>query len=95
MTDTLKELEDFMTKRDEAWQLVVDFLHYQGKHRTLLNDLQQAKVRLEGNGFGDLKGARLSTDLLWDWSHVRDSDDQHVFAMANKIRELYPVQVLS
>jgi hypothetical protein len=93
MTDTTA-LETYMEKHAEAWQLVVDFLHYEGKHRDLLNELQQAKVRLEGNGFGDLKGAQLATDLLWDWSHVRDSDDRHVFAMAAKIRDLYPVETL-
>jgi hypothetical protein len=77
------------------WDLVVAFLHHDGIHRDLLNDKQKGMVRLEGNGFGDLKGAQLAPDLLWDWSHVRDSSPDAVKRMADKIRGYYPVQVLS
>jgi len=82
------------TAQLDDWQLVVEFLHHNGKHRDLLNDRLQGHIRLLADGFGDLRGARFAPELLWDWSHVRDSSPAAVKRMADKIRDLYPVQVL-
>jgi hypothetical protein len=67
------------------WDLVVSYLHWGGANEKALTTAQQREVRLLGDGFG--KGMT-EADIIWDWSHVRDSSSEAVDAMAAKIREL-------
>lgn len=76
-----------------GWRKVVAFLHDQGAMFGTLSTEQQAQVRMLADGFGGLKGMADSpdvrvADLLWDWSHVRDSNPPAVAAMAAEIDRL-------
>jgi len=74
------------------YQLVVEYLHYDGEHYHDITVPQQAAVRLAGNGFGDLASrcdrGGAYPEVLWDWSHVRDSNEDGIRAMAAKIRAI-------
>jgi nucleoside-diphosphate-sugar epimerase len=62
--------------------LVVNYMHYRGKNNTDLTEEQHVEVRRLANGFGP----EPTVEMFWDWSHVRDSSDAAIKAMANKIR---------
>ncbi|MFZ5896434.1 MAG: hypothetical protein ACOY0T_35600 [Myxococcota bacterium] len=76
---------DDLTKLNDR-DLVVQCLHHNGALQIKSTEVQR-RARLECDGFGDLKthaGLPGQTkaerdafiaDLLWDWSHVRDSSD--------------------
>lgn len=65
------------------WDVVVSFLHWNGSHSKALTTQQQANVRTLADGFG--KGIT-DLDLVWDWSHVRDSSEEAIKAIADKIK---------
>jgi len=69
------------------WKLVVDFAHYSGARRSLLNDAERLELVLLADGFGTLRKCQEHADMLADWSHVRDSSDSAIAAMANWLRE--------
>lgn len=67
-----------------AREFVMSYLHSSGANRNVLTPAQQEVVRLEGDGFGPTD----DLDLVWDWSHVRDSSDEGFAAMAAMIRRI-------
>lgn len=76
-----------------GWRKVVAFLSDQGALSRMLTTEQQAQVRMLADGFGSLQGTADTpdvrvADLLWDWSHVRDSSPEAVAAMAAEIDRL-------
>jgi hypothetical protein len=71
------------------WHFCVSYLHWSGLNNKVLTAKQQQEVRKLGDGFG--KGIT-DPNLIWDWSHVRDSSPEAVTAMANKIKELAGVK---
>ena len=54
-------------------------LHYSGENYAKLTDQQQVAARRLADGFG---AGVTDPDLLWDWSHVRDSSDEAIRLMA-------------
>jgi len=60
------------------WKLVVDFAHYSGARRSLLNDAERLELVLLADGFGTLRKCQEHADMLADWSHVRDSSDSAI-----------------
>jgi hypothetical protein len=78
----------------DDWHLVLSYLHHSGTYYGLMTADEKAAVRLFADGYGDLNaqvrhGLSLVTahQLLWDWSHVRDSTDRAMARMARRIRE--------
>jgi hypothetical protein len=72
----------------KAWNTVADHMHYSGKHVDVLDDATKYKLRLHfGNGFGNLAGCDDANvaDMVWDWSHVRDSSMNAIVRMADAI----------
>jgi hypothetical protein len=72
----------------DDWKIVVAALHYSSE--TALPARTQVSVRELGDGFGSLRGPKTEAvlDMLWDWSHVRDSSPEAVAKMAGMIRRL-------
>lgn len=70
--------------REANWTFLVGYLHHSGERYGSLSNTEQAYVRSHGDGFGETT----DPDLLWDWSHVRDSSPPAVSAMAGALRRL-------
>ena len=75
-----------------AREYVVSFLHFTGENRNNISDAVNANVRYKyANGFGNLSESNHDVetikDMLWDWSHVRDSSDEAFLAMATEINK--------
>jgi hypothetical protein len=75
-----------------ARNYVVSFLHYTGENTKHINNTIDADVRfLHADGFGNLSeqnhDRETITEMLFDWSHVRDSSDEAFEAMANALSE--------
>lgn len=75
---------DHILTAESDWKLIVKFLHYNGAFHSLMTADEAAVIRQLGDGFGP--GIK-DPDLIWDWSHVRDSSEQAVKAMADMIRQ--------
>lgn len=78
-----------MNPNELDWNLVLDFTR--GERRGELSRAEARELRLLADGFGDLRGTDYAEnaahqDLLWDWSHVRDSSDAAVARMAAYLR---------
>ena len=78
-----------------AREYVVSFLHYTGDNNEVLNNTTEADIRFKhANGFGNLSLIAKETDfetlgdMLWDWSHVRDSSDEAFENIAVAINEV-------
>jgi hypothetical protein len=75
-----------MTK-EEAWDLVCEYMSYSGKHRDVLTSPQLWQVYCLGDGFGKQTPKELQRiNGGWDWSHIRDSSTEAVFEMAKVIQ---------
>ena len=70
------------------WDLIVSFLHPSGEnYNSLPLDLEKA-VRRTADGYGLITGfCGNSMDMLFDWSHIRDSSEKAINRMAYLIRE--------
>jgi len=67
--------------------LVVACLHHSGEMRDHLTAEQAQTVRRAADGFGLITGRdSASLDILWDWSHVRDSSPKAMARMALVLR---------
>jgi len=88
-----------MSERDKNWEIVVAYLHHDGHLNNRLTTPQKQRVRLEGDGMGDVKTRyhkaaaqnddktmESMIDLVWDWSHIRDSSPNAIARMANQIK---------
>jgi len=65
------------------WALVAACLYHSGELAGKLSASEQETVRRAADGFGLVTGLDSeSLDLLWDWSHVRDSSDKAIGRMA-------------
>jgi hypothetical protein len=64
------------------WLVVVAYLHSSGAHAQVLTEAQQRNVRRMADGYG---AHVTQPELLWDWSHVRDSSWSAIRAMATTI----------
>lgn len=70
-----------------SWDLVVSCLHHKGSKYSDLSPEQQQTVRRAADGFGAVYGFdNESLDMLWDWSHVRDSTNEAIEKMAKLLR---------
>ena len=58
---------------DERREMVMDYMHFNGKHRDELSGDDWVEVYLLGDGFGPLDFGAADLMVEWDWSHVRDS----------------------
>lgn len=71
------------------WDLLVACLS-PTKRTTKVPPAIEQEARMECDGFGSLKHCGLSSvqvlDLLWDWSHVRDSSPPAIAAAAKVLR---------
>ena len=73
-----------------ARDYVVSFLHHTGENKGHINATIDSDTRyLHADGFGSLQDGNYDMDtirdLVWDWSHVRDSSDEAFIAMAKYI----------
>jgi hypothetical protein len=71
---------------------VMSFLHYTGENTKHITDKQATDIKFyHADGFGNLSeqtnnlDSELLKDMLFDWSHVRDSSDEAFLAMAKAI----------
>ncbi len=67
------------TVADPEWTLIVSFLYWGGERFKSITNAQHLAARRLADGFGP--GVE-DLDLLWDWSHVRDSSPAAVAAVA-------------
>lgn len=69
--------------QDSNWNLVVSCLHHSGENNSALTPEQHQTVRRAADGFGMVTGMDSeSLDMLFDWSHVRDSSQKAIDRMA-------------
>jgi len=70
------------------WDLVVACLSTSGDFRDAFSPREQGRIRELADGFGNVRSlpAHQRFDLVWDWSHVRDSSDEAVTKMAGVIK---------
>lgn len=66
------------------WKLVCACLHYRGIASDLVSNDDHIKARKLADGFGP--GQVPENDCFWDWSHVRDSSEEAVEAIAASLR---------
>ena len=76
-----------------AREYVVSFFHYTGDNKDLLNSTTEADIRFKyADGFGSLgmvdHDNETIGEMLWDWSHVRDSSADAFDRMARAINEV-------
>ena len=69
---------------------VMKYLHWTGEQHDVLTDEQDSYLRYYlADGFGNLSEQDLDReiiqDMMWDWSHVRDSSVQAFSKMAGYI----------
>lgn len=69
------------------WDLVVRALHYQGGYYAKLDEYTRRRAWELADGFGRCNIRTIVETLCWDWSHVRDSSEPAVAAMAAFLRE--------
>lgn len=86
----IKELSSNPVISRLARDYVVSFLHHAGENKEHMNTTIDSNTRyLHADGFGDLQNGDYDMDtirdLVWDWSHVRDSSDEAFIAMAKYI----------
>ena len=86
----IKEVSDNPVVSRLARGYVVSFLHHTGENKGHINATIDSDTRyLHGDGFGSLQDGNYDMDtirdLVWDWSHVRDSSDEAFIAMAKYI----------
>lgn len=74
-------------KNYSDFDLLVACLHHSGELSGKLSAREQETVRLAGNGFPMVNelGSGFS-DLIWEWSHVRDSSEKAIGRMAEICR---------
>ena len=83
----------FKNMNTTARKYVVSFLHYTGENAEHINNTIDSDVRyLHADGFGNLSQCdhldrETLLEMLFDWSHVRDSSDEAFEAMANALSE--------
>ena len=66
-----------------AWQIVAMCLHHNGQLHARTKELRaDQSARTLADGFGP---GVTDPDLLWDWSHVRDSSPSAIQAMAEHL----------
>lgn len=72
------------------WPLIVSHMHFNGnRYRKDLTDEQMWTIYCLADGFGKMTSAELSKiNGGWDWSHIRDSSDEAITRMANRIRDM-------
>ena len=73
---------------------VMSFLHHTGENTKHITDKQATDIKFyHADGFGKLTelpteyNSELLQDMLFDWSHVRDSSDEAFLAMAKAIND--------
>lgn len=73
------------------WALCEDYLHRNGrKFNGALSTIKRLELVVHGDGYGKMsRDEIIDADLVWDWSHVRDSSDEAIHAMAEAIRRTY------
>jgi hypothetical protein len=71
---------------DAIRDFVMDHMHTLGVHADFLTEAEWARVYLCGDGFGPVTESFASSQLEWDWSHVRDSSDEAFLDMAAEIQ---------
>ena len=76
-----------MDYNEADWALVVKYLSCRSEFRKEMPWSVESRVWLAADGFGPgLSLAYISTQLEWDWSHIRDSSGAAVTCMANVLR---------
>lgn len=75
----LYQLDDFL--------LVHAFLYHGGEHRDYLTESEHDRLMEMCDGYGSMTRAQLRRrELIWDWSHVRDSSTEAIARVATEIR---------
>lgn len=81
---------------------VMSFLHHTGENTEHINNQQEVDIRFyHADGFGNLSektnntDSELLKDMLFDWSHIRDSSDEAFLAMASAISACVPCEAKS
>jgi hypothetical protein len=75
-----------------ARSIVCDYLYHGGSCRTMLSNDEHMEVYVLADGFGKIGREALS--MHYDWSHVRDSSEEAMLAMAAKITEIVNGRVI-
>lgn len=74
-----------LTKEQRDWKYVVSHLHWNGGRKNVLSANDHGAVRAMADGFGP---GFTNPDIIWDWSHVRDSSSAAIARMATTLRKL-------
>ena len=63
------------------------FLNASGDHADLIPfDVQYTMIKNHADGFGKIDPSMENyQDMIWDWSHIRDSSEQALENLANEI----------
>ena len=73
-------------KTPSAWAIVHAHLGLSGAERTILSAEQAWELYCLADGFGQQSPGELNQiNGGWDWSHIRDSSDAAIDAIANRI----------
>lgn len=68
---------------------IVEYVHYAGRKRDALTGAERYAIYCEGDGFGHLPESELlEINDGWDWSHIRDSSDEGIQRMSDKLDEI-------
>jgi hypothetical protein len=78
-----------VSRESKDWGLVVECLSPTSRKFQIPPGIER-NARMECDGFGSLKGSDLPPaqikDMLWDWSHVRDSSPAALSSAAKVLR---------
>lgn len=76
--------------KESMFKFVVSFLHYNGENKSLISPKQYRELFQMGDGFGEMTPEQLTEFDLWgDWSHIRDSSDEAIEKIYNKLAEWF------
>ena len=67
------------------WTFVADRLHFNGK-KFIGHNARWEKAYLLADGFGQISKAS-AIEQCWDWSHVRESSDEAISAVAKFLKK--------
>ena len=69
-------------------KFIFHYLNFNGDHANVLPQNLQLKFRLLADGFGKIDPSMDQfEDMIWDWSHIRDSSDEAIAKIADSIRK--------
>ena len=77
-----------LIQRNNDFDLIYEYLFSQGVPHKLLPEAQVEVCYSKADGYGNLTRSELIVrDLVWDWSHIRDSSEKALDQVATTLKE--------